>query len=529
MTSDFDVIVIGSGPAGVSVAFPLVESGLRVLMVDGGKKSDVPLPTTNFLSARTKDAEQWKWLIGKDFHALKMRDVVSPKLRVPSQGYVFDEFEQYNKIIGKNFNIFGSLATGGLSNAWGCGVSRFSGKDMTAFPFPESDLEPSYAEVCQRVGISGGMGDDLSDYFGLDKYTHQPSIPMDSLHARISQCYDRRRKKFHSRGFRMGRPRVTVFTKDAPERQACDYSGNCLWGCRLHSLYSSADDLPKLRQFKNFSEMSGFVVDGLKNNDGIWFVEGQNIVDHERKSIQATRVVLAAGTLATTRLTLKALNFRSSVRLLSCPTAAFLLWLPSSLGAAKEPGFGLAQLSFTLALRENITVFGSTFPTTSLLRSEFVRHVPLQRRYAIDLLKGLMSSCVVGNLFLPGHLTTAEARLNEEDSLVVTGRYSDEVLPLMEETKKKLRRIYWRLGALLLPDGFTIASPGADIHYAGTLPMQKSPRIGETSQLGEVASLDGLYVVDGACLPCLPGKSHTLTIMANANRIGVALAKRLKS
>ena len=35
-----DVIVIGSGVAGVSAAFPLVDSGLNVLMLDNGYKNN---------------------------------------------------------------------------------------------------------------------------------------------------------------------------------------------------------------------------------------------------------------------------------------------------------------------------------------------------------------------------------------------------------------------------------------------------------------------------------------------------------
>ena len=41
MSVDFDVIIVGSGPAGVSATFPLVESGVKVLMVDGGKQEDI--------------------------------------------------------------------------------------------------------------------------------------------------------------------------------------------------------------------------------------------------------------------------------------------------------------------------------------------------------------------------------------------------------------------------------------------------------------------------------------------------------
>lgn len=521
VTPDFDIIIIGSGPAGVSAAFPLVEAGLRVLMVDGGKRPEIQLPEMDFLSARAKDTEQWKWMVGADFHALKFGAAVSPKLRVPTQAYAFDGFSELNKIEGKDFITVGSLATGGLSNVWGCGVARFSAAEMDVFPFPASELEFSYATVSQRIGISGRVGDDLSDYFGLDEYS-QPPIPMDMLHTHMSSRYLSQRKKLNAQGFRLGRSRVAALSEDIANRQSCNLSGNCLWGCKRRSLYSAADDLPALRKHKNFSERSGFVVDSLTRYDGYWCVDGQGTSDS--KSITATKIVLAAGTLATTRIVMKALNYQRPVPLLSCPTAAFLLWLPRLFGVPRLPGFGLGQLSFTSALHANITAFGSTFSTTGIPLFEFARYVPFRRRYGLELLRELLSSCVVGNIFLPGHLTVAEGKLRADGSLVVSGKYSDEVMPLMVEVSKKVRRAYRHLGAILLPGSFTVGHPGGDIHYAGTLPMRKAPVVGETSQLGEVVGLEKVYVVDGACLSMLPEKSHTLTIMANADRIGRRLA-----
>ena len=101
-------------------------------------------------------------------------------------------------------------------------------------------------------------------------------------------------------------------------------------------------------------------------------------------------------------------------------------------------------------------------------------------------------------------------------------------MPLMDEAAQKLRKAYWGIGAVLLPGSFTIGRPGSDIHYAGTLPMRKSPTLSQTSPHGEVEGLDGIFVVDGACLPMLSEKSHTLTIMANADRIGKKLAEKIK-
>ena len=523
MTPDFDVIIIGSGPAGVSAAFPLLEAGLRVLMVDGGKKSGRLPQESDFLFARANESEQWKWMLGDDFYALNNRDAVSPKLRVPAHAYTFEDFESNNRIQGKDFITVGSLASGGLSNAWGCGVALFSAEEMVDFPFAASEIDASYAAVSKRIGISGRINDDLSNYFGLDEYS-QPPIPMDVLHTRLSQQYAKRNKKLNLQGFKLGRSRVAVLNEDMLGRQACNLSGNCLWGCSRRALYTAADELQALRQYENFSVLSGFVVDELTRNNSYLSVNGLVVVKGEQKSITANKIVLAAGTLATTRIVLKTLNYKSALPMLSSPTAAFLLWLPKLLGTPRISGFGLGQLSFSLALQDNTAAFGSTFSTTGILLSEFVRHVPLRRRYAIDLMRGLLSSCVVGNLFLPGHLTTAEVKLQGDDSLVVSGSYNDKVAPLMREANKKLRKAYGALGAMLLPGSFTIGKPGGDIHYAGTLPMREKPVLGETSSLGEVKGLEGVYVVDGACLPSLPAKSHTLTIMANADRIGRRLA-----
>jgi hypothetical protein len=45
-----------------------------------------------------------------------------------------------------------------------------------------------------------------------------------------------------------------------------------------------------------------------------------------------------------------------------------------------------------------------------------------------------------------------------------------------------------------------------------------------TSRFGELNAAPDLYIVDGAALPTIPAKFTTLTIMANADRIGRYLA-----
>lgn len=77
----------------------------------------------------------------------------------------------------------------------------------------------------------------------------------------------------------------------------------------------------------------------------------------------------------------------------------------------------------------------------------------------------------------------------------------------------------------MLPRSFSVGSPGSDIHYSGSLPMKLNPRNGECHANGELASLKGVYAIDASCLPYLSEKPHTLTVMANADRIARIIVK----
>lgn len=325
----------------------------------------------------------------------------------------------------------------------------------------------------------------------------------------------------------MGRFRLAALSEDRGERLGCNQSGNCLFGCERRSLYSATEDLLLLKRFDNFHHAE-LVVEDLEQQGQGWLVRGTQPRDGSPGAFRAGQVYLAAGTIASTRLALNALQLAAPVRMLSCPTAAFILWLPTFLGAHRTNAFGSAQLAFVQKLREDVTALGSTFSTTGLPMSEFARHLPLRRRYAVDFLRALMSSCVVGNMFLPGHLSDNQAMLTPDGSLRITGGHHGDVADLLKLAASRLRRAYARLGAFMLPTSFTPGPPGGDIHYAGSLPMRSQPVRGQTDADGQLHGLSGLYVVDGASLPSLSEKSHTLTIMANADRIANAAVRRMQ-
>jgi choline dehydrogenase-like flavoprotein len=104
----------------------------------------------------------------------------------------------------------------------------------------------------------------------------------------------------------------------------------------------------------------------------------------------------------------------------------------------------------------------------------------------------------------------------------IRGGVADGFDDIARTTRRRLARIWRKLGAYPLPSA-SLATPGTDAHLGGVFPMGVSAPHG-TSRFGELNAAPGLHLVDGSVLPSIPSKFTTLTIMANADRIGRHLA-----
>ncbi|HEY0661754.1 MAG TPA: hypothetical protein VGD21_10620 [Lysobacter sp.] len=434
---------------------------------------------------------------------------------MPGLRNIFEGYAQKNRIRpGAGFHLVGALAAGGLSNAWGCGVASFDDGELGALANDRTAMQASYARVARRIGISGAQDDRLRDVVGLDDHA-AAALPLDALHQRL---WNARHRVDAMDSFALGRARVAVLSESRGDRSACDLSGTCLWGCANRATWSAAFDMETLRRHPLARIETGVVVQSVSpDGTGSWWVDADSPEGARR--FRAAKVVLAAGTIASTRLALAALpSPPASVRLQSNPMAAFLLWLPGALGAGRDPAFGLAQLSF-IARTGHGTAFGNTFSTCGLPFAEFLSHLPTSRRAGLPLLRGLMPSTVVGNVFLPGSLSAHRVRLGTDGSLDIDGGTAPGLSEAMVQVRRTLAAGFRKLGAWMLPGSFVAGATGADLHYACTLPIRSEPAPHECRLDGQIAGLPGVYAVDGASLPELPAKAHTLTLMANADRI----------
>jgi hypothetical protein len=445
---------------------------------------------------------------------------------VPTLKNVFDDFARENRIHSDNFEVVGSVMTGGLSNAWGCGVARFDTEELSEFPFPASEFDASYQRIATRIGISGKSEDDLSAYCGVDQWS-RGAIPLNDFDAALLRRYQARAGRMAALGFRVGRARMAVLAEEAEGRGGCELLGTCLWGCSRNAMYSAQFDLQRLREQFDIGWRSNFIVDRLERDGNGWIIHGHSRGSGSGIQERAHIAVLAAGCLATNRIAREALGLAGQpARLYSNPSAGFLVWFPLWTGSGPQKGFASAQLSFTISSeRAGQALFGGLFPTAGIPVSEFADHLPFARRYGVDLLRYVLPSSIVGNLFLSGAFSRHEISLSEDRSLHVKGGFDTEVDQIFAGARRRLAGVFRSLGGILPRSAFVPGTPGSDVHYAGGLPMRAEPKRGECSAFGEVAGLERLFVADAAGFPSLPAKPLTLTIMANADRIATQIAR----
>ncbi|MDC7745182.1 FAD-dependent oxidoreductase [Rhizobium binxianense] len=498
---DADFIIIGSGPAGVSAAFPLIAAGRRVLMLDAGNDA---APQEENRSVR---------VLGSDLQSLRADDGSSPKLQTPAARGILEPFRRQSGISGDGFVPIGSLARGGLSNIWGAQVSYLDAEDIADWPIDIACLQRSYEHVAKRIGVS-------SNAVVASGVTGEPAL---ALGATAAQVLHRHHAKTPADGsFRLYPAINAILSQTRPGRAACDLRGDCLYGCPSGAIYNSRQDLSLLRQSPHFRLLDNMRAVSLIRNAG-WTVGTA-----DGSSFSAPKIILAAGVLGTAGLLADLLPIdEQGLRLLNSPTLAIPLLSPARLLRSATPTHSLAQLGLSLRYGGGASdyVTGAIYEVGSLPAQSFINRMPLGRKAGRAAFETIASSLLVATIYYPGDQSRSyihrDAAMGKR--LTVRGGFADGFGPRAEALKKALRREWKRLGLIQLP-GSSLAEPGIDAHFAGTLPMGATGAFG-TSSDGELNHHPGLHIVDGSIIPDLSSKYITMTIMANADRIAHRLAE----
>ena len=523
-----DILIIGSGPSGVSATFPLVEAGLKVLLIDGGRKPDFKIPKGNYLENRMNDENQWKYFLGSSYESVLSDTTDNPKLRVPRNSFVSSDFLEELSIRENNFQAIGSLASGGLSNIWGATVASFQPSDFKGSSMEGVDLTSHYKKIAHRIGVSGDSEDQLSDFVG-NEYSFQESQSLDPVFNNFISKYNKNPKRAEANGIKFGKSRNAILTSKVEDREGCEKCGMCMYGCTRGSIYNSSYDLRKLKTFPNFKYMPGYIAKSITRTNNLNQVKAKEVKSNSETLIEAKLIILASGPFSTIRIILESLKlYDKTIQFFSNPITLFALLFPSLLGSRIEKNtYNFGQLAFSLESsyrlksKEDIKLesFGVMYDVSGIPIWELLQKVPLTKKNARRTLRYLLPAMRAGNCYLPGQFSNHKLSLSKEGVLNIEGSSPGENEEIMKFLSKKLKRTFRRYGGFVLPGSFSQSIPGSDAHSGGTSSHSLNPKKYETKLNGEVEGLEGVFVVDASVLPTIPTKPYTFTIMANADRI----------
>jgi len=512
------VAIIGSGPAGMSAALPLVEAGIPVLMLEAGNILAEEAPQGHIAALR-QDPAYRQVRFGTPPVIPESAVAESPKLSTPKAQRVMAGASARLGLHGDGFTLVAGAAAGGLSSIWGAAVAAFDATDLQGTALSPAELAKSYRTVAERVGLTGSDSDDLAAFYGA-------SLPLDGELPGAPAL--RRLAHVPSGGkLHIGRARNAVLGQAREARAACNGCGLCLWGCSRGAIYSADMELARLRRHAHFEWRQNLAVESMRRDpEGGWQLRtGEG-------TLAATQVLLAAGAISTTRLVLELKQLQDrAVRVFSNPVASMAFLAPAQLvarpGSGKPWSFALAQAGWMMELPGGDYATGFFYTADTLPVTALAAELPLSRPAALRLSAYLAPALILATLYLSGRHSRHSAALERDGRLKVSGGLADSAGPAFRQAARGLAKALTSAGLYAVPGSLRIAPPGTDVHYAGSLPMGAEGPLG-TGADGALNGEPGLYVVDGAALPVLPAKPLTLTIMANADRIGRRLAEAWK-
>lgn len=305
MESEFDAIVIGSGPTGGWAAKELTQKGLKTLILDRGRMIEHGVDYAYEGTPIHEMPYRGKWPPGLQEHYVQQW-VANP------WNYMYwndDKRFPYIDDPEKPFMWARSGAFGGKSIAWGRQSYRWSDLDFKAnerdghgipWPVDYADIAPWYGYVERFMGIAG-------EARGLPQLPDSEFIGQVPLNI-VEQHFKREVEDKLDRAVTVGR--TMNLMEDRPEqgRARCQFRDQCGNGCSYGAAPSTqATTLPAARATGNLVERADATVANLIYDDASQRVTGVRVIDtntREETIYHSKIVFLCASCLGTTHLLL---------------------------------------------------------------------------------------------------------------------------------------------------------------------------------------------------------------------------------
>lgn len=539
----FDVIVIGSGPAGVQAASILVKEGLEVALFDIGHQDEkyAPrIPDQAFQTLRETDPHQRFYFLGEhpSERILSSQNSVAPHL-TPPRLHMIREVEKLFPLTAQEgvVSLLQSSGVGGLGIGWGANCFEYDQHELERAGLPPSEVQKEYSELAQEIGVSGPKGSDISRFVSGSIPLQSP-LSLDGNSTRVLESYGKKKTFLNGDGFFLGPSVLAVLTQKLEERQPNSYHDMDFWSDHGRSVYRPQFTLEKLRGFPNFTYFKQHLcleVTSAESQPRALFI---NLATEERVGFSARRVVLAAGAINSGKIVLNSKKDFTNTLPFLCNRNHWIAGLNLKALGKKVPNerHSLSQLTAVMSgdssgpSDSSDLVIGHFYSYRSLLAYRLIRELPFDPFISLPLLRLILSSLTVVNLhFSDAGEDATRLKLSQEGAL---GRIEVQRRGSREKELRDLRDerkfIQNLLKLWIVPLRVRRPPRGSSIHYAGTLPVSKSWASNHVKESGELWEMPGVFVADSSTWSFLPAKGLTFTLMANARRVARQVSLSLR-
>lgn len=513
MAQQYDIIIIGTGAGGGTLAYKLAPSGKKILLLDRGgylpREKDNWDSRAVFVENKYKAGVSWQDKRGATFH--------------PGIHYY----------VGGNTKVYGAALLRFRRRDFG--EVKHQGGVSPAWPIDYDELEPYYTQAEHLYQVHGQHGVDPTEPPASAPYQY----PAVSHEPRIQQLHDDWKKMgYHPFPLPLG----IRLNEQRREQSACIRCSTCdgypcLVNAKSDAQVTCVD--PALRH-ANVTLLTNALVTRLETRGTGREVTGVVVErDGETETYQGHLVVVSAGAINSAALLLRSANDRHPNGLANGSDLVGRHYMchnnSAMLALSKAPN----PTSFQKTLALNDFYFGSSdwhFP---------MGHIQMLGKSDLETLRSGAPA------FAPGSALDIMAKhsidfwmtsedLPDPENRVLVGKDGAITLRYTENNLEGHRRLTEELKDLLdhsgcerhlVPQrvylGKKISIAGT-AHQCGTVRFGRDPKSSVLDVHCKAHELDNLYVVDSSFFVSSSAVNPSLTIMANALRVGEHLLARLK-
>ncbi len=574
----YDAIVVGSGAAGGMASYVLATHGLKVLLLEAGKKLDIEKELRSM---------QWPYdhprrgLMPPDSHALNSNEYTfrkPPYAKGMTYNHVYSYVENWegsdyaknivvdekdNPYSGTNYAWVRARLLGGKTAIWGRLALRLSDYDFKAasrdgfgmdWPIAYKDIEPYYDKVDLLLGISGHK----ENLPWLPDSLFQRSIRLNPGEVMLRQSMAKMDRTLTP--YRAGV--TTDGLKHNPYRSRCFGRGACnrrVGGCDIHAAFDSptgliypAMDTGNVTLRTNSTVYEVTVDPNTGKASGVSFVDSQTQKSYKAK---AKAVVLGASTLESARLMLLSKSRQHPNGIGNSSThvghnfcehlmgpgvsgiVKDLVGKPRTIDDGRPGGFYVAR--FRNLTEKNpkfirgygfeggsgcTMIPGNAFSTTGF-GSDYKKRVREEAGAIIEM--GAFGEV------LPRYENYVEIDPNLKDRwgvpvLKFNYKFGDNEKAMAADMADSAKEMFEEAGIEILSINREILTEGWSIHELGTSRMGNDPKTSVLNQFQQSHDVKNLFVVDGSSHVNASCQNPTWTIMALCWRSCDYLADQLK-